>query len=164
MMYPCLILIFLGALAASRRLAHEVSTFPPVGSQRSYPLNNASEPRPALPDKPRPTHSGKDDDSQSSSCNFLTEGFGPLPEEDTPDAFRQFQLLWSISTQAVEPNGYSCTLSNVDGAIEPGAGYLGMELLEQYNTTHCAELCNDRPRCGSFNICQYQLRSVRIAK
>lgn len=162
-MYSFLILIFLVALATCC-LASEVSIFPPVGSQGSYLRKNASQPRPTLSDKPRPTHSGSDDDSQSSSCNFLTEGFGPLPEEDTPDAFRQFQLLWSISDQAAEPNGYSCTLSNIDGAIEPGAGYLGVELLKQYNTTRCAELCNDRPRCGSFNLCQYHIRRARFAE
>lgn len=152
-MYLFLILIFLSGLVASG-LAHEVSTSWPASPQGSRLRNNASQADPTLPAKPKPTHNGGDDGSQSSSCRFLTEGFGPLPDEDTPEAFRQFQLLWDISAQAVEPNGYSCTLSNLDGAIEPGAGYLGLEFLEQYNTTRCAELCEDRPRCGSFNICQ----------
>lgn len=160
-MYPFLILISFSALAASR-LAHQVSPSWPTSPPGSQSRNNASEPGPTLPAKPQPTHSGGDDGSQSSSCHFLTEGFGPLPEEDTPEAFRQFQLLWDISTQAVEPTGYSCTLSNLDGAIEPGAGYLGLEFLEQYNTTRCAELCADRPRCGSFNICQYHIRRSKV--
>lgn len=155
-MYPFLDSLSIIALAASV-LAHEVSTSWPTSPQGSQSRSNASEPGPALPAKPHPTHSGGDDGSQSSSCHFLTEGFGPLPEEDTPESFRLFQLLGDISTQAVEPNGYSCTLLNLDGAIEPGAEYLGLEFLDQYNTTHCAELCEDRPRCGSFNICQYQM-------
>lgn len=156
MMYPFLELIFIIALAASG-LAHDVSTYWPASPQGLQSRNNASKPDTTLPDHPKPTHSGGEDDSQSSSCRFLLEGFGPLPEEDTPEAFGQFPLLWDISNQAVEPGGYSCTLSSLDGAIEPGAGYLGLEFLEQYNTTRCAELCEDRPRCGSFNICQYQI-------
>lgn len=162
-MYPYFILTSLCALAASKLLQEDA-----ISRNNSFKVpqsrSDTAQPRPTLPAKPMPTHSGGDSSLEPSDCQLLNEGYGPLPEEDTPDAFRSLKVLWDISATAAEPDGYSLALENADGSLEPGAGYLGMELLESYNTTRCAELCDDRPRCGSFNICQLDLEGTILLR
>lgn len=72
--------------------------------------------------------------------------------EDTPEAFRNFQGFWDVSHQAKIPRGYNLTIEGVDGSIDMGLGYLGVQYLKAYDTAQCAALCNDRPTCGSFNL------------
>lgn len=95
------------------------------------------------------------DDPSSGGCRLLIQGFGPMPDQDTPEAFGDFQLLQDISTSAIQPPGYTLLIANADGSILPGKnGYLGFEILQEYNTEQCADFCTDNPRCGSFNICE----------
>lgn len=78
-----------------------------------------------------------------------------MPDEDTPEAFQDFQLLQNISASAVQPQGFTLVVKNADGSVLPGKnGYLGFEFLQDYNTEQCADFCTDQPRCGSFNVCE----------
>lgn len=44
------------------------------------------------------------------------------------------------------------TVEGVDGSIDMGLGYLGVQLLEEYDPKECASFCDDLPTCSSFNI------------
>lgn len=72
--------------------------------------------------------------------------------EDTPEAFRDFPTFSNASHNARLPDGYDLTVEGVGGSIDMGLGYLGSQLLGEYDTEVCASFCNDLPTCSSFNI------------
>lgn len=162
-MYRFLTLVFLGALC-SAILLYEVSASRPEDFQVSPPGRNTFQPRQSVLAKFGPADKAGGNGSDPSVCRFLIEGYGPLPEEDTPEAFRDFLVLQDMSTKAVEPNGFVLTVENADGSIQPGDGYLGLEFLEDYNTTRCAVYCDNSPRCGSFNICQRRTETEEVSE
>lgn len=96
-----------------------------------------------------------DEDQNSGGYSPLQEGLGPLPNQDTPDAFREFGALQDMSVNAVIPDGYDLVIENVDGSIESTLGFLGVKFLRHYDTAECASMCNDRPNCDAFNTCEY---------
>lgn len=59
-------------------------------------------------------------------CQLSTKGYGPLPDEDTPEAFREFKVLQDSAINAVASSGYTLAVQNENGAITPGPGYLGL--------------------------------------
>lgn len=72
--------------------------------------------------------------------------------EDTPGAFRNFSEFWGASHKAKIPRGYNLTIEGMDGSIDMGLGYLGVQYLEEYDSVRCATFCNDLPTCGSVNL------------
>lgn len=97
---------------------------------------------------------GDDDGPEPRVCNLVRKGFGPLPDEDTPEAFRDFKILQDISKKAPVPKEYEMVAQGLDGSLDNRLGFLGFEFLEEYDPVRCASFCDELPRCGSFNICK----------
>lgn len=103
---------------------------------------------------------GDEDEAGPRGCNLVRKGSGPLPDEDTPEAFRDFATLQNVSRKAPVPEGYELAAQGLDGSVENRLGYLGVEFLEEYDPVKCASFCSDLPRCGSFNICEQSIPST----
>lgn len=103
-------------------------------------------------------HPGQGIGHKSSSCQLERKGHGPDPPTDTPESFRDFQKLNTIALEATVPDGYTKSIENINGSVQPKDGvFLGVEFLEKYDAVQCSDFCNDHARCTAFNICVYLL-------
>lgn len=72
--------------------------------------------------------------------------------ESTPTEFQNTTYFHKEAFEAPEPSGYVNVFS--DGQSWPtGAGWSGYTILDEYNTTICAALCDASESCSAFAIC-----------
>ena len=85
------------------------------------------------------------------SCTPLPLGKGPVPSLDSAYSFHAFQPLSDSAKKAPTPSGYRRTFENFH-ASSTATGFLGYDALDSYNTTACAERCNQKSECVAVNI------------
>lgn len=108
-------------------------------------------------------------DNGCSSQAPLPAGSGPVATPDTPvrthltfrtscetdnapqTAFYDQSAIRESSTSAEIPANYTLAYSNLQ-ASSNAQGYQGYSLLNSYNVSECARVCNTNDRCIAFNI------------
>ncbi|KAF2689714.1 hypothetical protein K458DRAFT_400407 [Lentithecium fluviatile CBS 122367] len=70
---------------------------------------------------------------------------------DPAESFQADNELAQVALSASTPSGYTQTFSNKKAASQAN-GYMGYTLLSSYDTTTCANKCNQALGCQGFNI------------
>lgn len=85
--------------------------------------------------------------AKRAACDPQPEGHGPAPEEDTPEAFVDFEEFADAANGASVPSGYKQTFKNLKGSNSAYA-YMGHTLLEEYDPAACAAKCDAIDGCS----------------
>ncbi|OLN96834.1 hypothetical protein CCHL11_02302 [Colletotrichum chlorophyti] len=84
-------------------------------------------------------------------CTILPPGSGPVPSNDTDQAFLADSALSNAALQAVTPSGWYQTFQNLQSATS-ASSYQGYKTYASYNPAQCAADCAQISGCLSFNI------------
>ena len=84
-------------------------------------------------------------------CAIQPDGFGPVSDPDTVEAFRNNEVLHKMAQSADDPEGYANTFKDLSAAVNANS-YLGYRTLETYDVQACADWCDDKDLCTAFNI------------
>ena len=84
-------------------------------------------------------------------CAPQPGGYGPKITPDTVEAFQQYKPFQGMASNATTPSSYTSIFKNLTTASKTSS-YIGLYLLETYNTTACAAKCDEIQGCNSFNI------------
>ncbi|KAF1823978.1 uncharacterized protein K489DRAFT_378354 [Dissoconium aciculare CBS 342.82] len=102
------------------------------------------------------------------ACSPQPDGYGPVPDQDTPSAFLAYTKLHSAAQAAptaVRSDDYATykqVFKDLNGAVT-GGSYLGLYSLQTYNVAECASRCDDTDLCTAFNIFAERDPSLRPA-
>lgn len=88
--------------------------------------------------------------TKRAACDPQPEGHGPAPEEDTPEAFVDFEEFADVANGASVPSGYKQTFKNLKGSNSAYA-YMGHTLLEEYDPAVCAANCDAIDGCSGMS-------------
>jgi len=97
-----------------------------------------------------PRQSSNFNTDPNAPCGVQAFGYGP-PVALTDDRFQSSPILATIANFAPAPKNYKAAFRNEDGSTSQD-GCQGYYLLQTYNTTQCAEYCNNVSGCSAFNI------------
>lgn len=98
-----------------------------------------------------PVQAVKRDLSARAACASQPLGSGPVPSPDTDTAFLSSTDLSAAANNAVTPNGYYNTFTNLQGSSN-SYGYLGFTTLASYDVQACASTCDAIRGCSGINI------------
>ncbi|KAG9728145.1 hypothetical protein KCU73_g12442, partial [Aureobasidium melanogenum] len=98
-----------------------------------------------------PVQAVKRDLSARAACASQPLGSGPVPSPDTDTAFLSSTDLSAAANNAVTPNGYYNTFTNLQGSSN-SYGYLGFTTLASYDVQACASKCDAIRGCSGINI------------
>ncbi|KAK6004284.1 hypothetical protein QM012_009134 [Aureobasidium pullulans] len=98
-----------------------------------------------------PVQAVKRDLSARAACASQPLGSGPVPSPDTDTAFLSSTDLSAAASNAVAPNGYYSTFTNLQGSSS-SYGYLGFTTLASYDVQACASKCDSIRGCSGINI------------
>ena len=82
----------------------------------------------------------------SSDCQPLPAGAGPVATPDTDSAFLSSTTIYNTADSADQPQGYSLAFSNSKGSVS-GSVYMGYYTLNSYDTVACAHYCDAADGC-----------------
>lgn len=85
-------------------------------------------------------------------CAPQPGGQGPTISPDTVDAFYAYPSFSSMSSNASTPAGYTNIYHGLNSSANADPTYLGLTLLDSYDTAACAALCDSTSTCTSFNL------------
>ncbi|KAF2680372.1 hypothetical protein K458DRAFT_407388 [Lentithecium fluviatile CBS 122367] len=100
-------------------------------------------------------------------CSDQEPGLGPMPDEDTPEAFVAYAPFAAAANAASTPAGYVNTFKNLKSSSQTYVSrrvnfelfishhlqaYMGHDSLASYDTARCAAACTAKEGCISFNI------------
>jgi len=78
-------------------------------------------------------------------------GAGPRVTPDTASAFVSYAGFSAAASDAPVPSGYTKTFTNLQAANNAN-GYLGFTAVQSYDVQKCADICDAKAGCSSFNI------------
>ncbi|EME44698.1 hypothetical protein DOTSEDRAFT_24689 [Dothistroma septosporum NZE10] len=90
-------------------------------------------------------------------CAPQPDGYGPVPNPDTPEAFESDPALQAKALTAptsVPASGgavYNQVFKNLKAATQ-AQSYLGLRTLQEYDVNKCAAFCDCTDLCTSFNM------------
>ncbi|KAI4720392.1 hypothetical protein E4T48_03404 [Aureobasidium sp. EXF-10727] len=87
----------------------------------------------------------------AATCKPQPTGAGPVPSDDTPEAFLAYEDFSTIAKSASTPQGYYNTFTDLK-ASNNAYGYLGYTVLDEYSTQTCASKCDAIKGCAAFNL------------
>ena len=74
---------------------------------------------------------------QAGDCSRNSDGAGPMPDPDTPEAFQALQVLHDAATNAITPLGYSLQYSDEDATVWNNETFLDYSELTNYDVKQC---------------------------
>lgn len=84
-------------------------------------------------------------------CAIQPDGYGPVSDPDTVEAFRNNEALHEMAKSAEDPKGYANTFKDLSAAVNANS-YLGYRTLKTYDVQGCADWCDEKDLCTAFNI------------
>ncbi|KUJ19494.1 uncharacterized protein LY89DRAFT_546028, partial [Mollisia scopiformis] len=85
------------------------------------------------------------------ACAIQPDGYGPHVEPDTPDAFLAYPEFHEEARAAKAPAGYVETFVDLNASVSANT-YLGLQTLQSYDVSLCAQYCDSKDLCTGFNI------------